>query len=615
MGASKKQRGKQRKAAKSKAAERDGILAVSQSPTKLISLIQRGDNAATAMYCSGDYTLSRVQNETVVTSVLGFLQRCESETFDSVIADIGGDLETPLTWIDSMLCAIRSNSSFVSIIAKNIGHLMRCMCDDMNKLFFQSNQHWKESFKPFVQLIWFIIYETFETDILDCSAEKEEVIKTLLHHENENFLASIVQWSSFWNRSNRPDIELGFDSRKMIYNCGRLSTHLLVKNVVDLRKTIATMPIISREYDPSCTVSYVAGIVDYMMYNECQKEDFETLHHLVVDTDCVDQSVIEGMVNLGFKLSADLERSILLMNISREMIVQKEQPSDTRVAFAIRAGLVEMCLTFVGRFGRQTTNENDIQTALLCHIEGIFKSIYDVALHKKTWKAIRHQRQVIEARSNHLDFITHDNCKKLVLMVKSILDMNGAYCCHCNKSLGRKERFQCGECNRMTYCSRSCQRSDWLNGHSHACCKTYNDDNCGQFQGRAVPPTIPEDERTASKLGELEINNNMIQLKLFLDHSATILEQAKSLNIPLYDCIVKFELRYCPLKVTTHHYTELYDDESVGKKQYEASRSEKNITCMFSSHNFIGGMTNHLGKSAVLGMQRLFPCEWLTDKK
>ena len=198
-------------------------------------------------------------------------------------------------------------------------------------------------------------------------------------------------------------------------------------------------------------------------------------------------------------------------------------------------------------------------------------------------------------------------------MVKSILDINGAYCCHCNKSLGRKERYQCGGCNRMTYCSRTCQRKDCLNGHSQACCKTSTDDNCGQFQGRLLPKTIPKDERAAAKLKELEINSNMIHLKLFLDHSATILEQAKTLNIPLCDCIVGFDLCCFPPKVATHHYSEIYYGN--GRKRYEASRSTKNITCMFSSYNFIGGATNHLGKPGTFGMQRLFPCEWLTDKK
>ena len=105
MGASKKQRGKQRKAAKTKAAEGGSIdrnISDQVSPTKFVAMIQRGHDAATAMYSSGDYTLSRLQTDKVVASILGHLQRCENETFDSVIADLGGDLRSPSLWITSL---------------------------------------------------------------------------------------------------------------------------------------------------------------------------------------------------------------------------------------------------------------------------------------------------------------------------------------------------------------------------------------------------------------------------------------------------------------------------------------------------------------------------------
>ena len=402
---------------------------------------------------------------------------------------------------------------------------------------------------------------------------------------------------------------------------------LIVVEMPDLRERIATMPIVSKYDDPNCTVSYVAGLIGHMQSNnEVDQEDLGILRHLIVDADCVDKGVIEGMIDFGVnstdvgpEYTAELVFTMLYKGVLGR---DGNHPSDTRVAFAIRAGLINMCLSFVDRLGRQTTSQGDIE-ALFSHVEAIFKSIYLVALHKKTWKAIRHVRQDIEDTLKHLDTSIIHNVKsrELLDVVKCILDINGAYCCHCNKPLGRKERYQCEGCNRMTYCSSTCQRSDWRNGHSQACCKndqacckTATDDNCGQFQGRMMPFSAPEDERAALKFRELEININMIQLKLFLDHSATILEQAKSLNIPLCDCVVRFELRYYPPKVTTHHYSECYVSTP---KEYEASRSQKNISCMFYSYNFTGDViSTHLGEpSSMLCMQKLFPWKWLTQKK
>ena len=131
-------------------------------------------------------------------------------------------------------------------------------------------------------------------------------------------------------------------------------------------------------------------------------------------------------------------------------------------------------------------------------------------------------------------------------MVVSVLNIQGAYCCWCNKPLGRKERKQCDGCNRMTYCSRACQKEDWVNGgHKLSCCKPCPDEQAGQFQGRIELTMMPNSERDVEKLTELEINITNHQLKLFLDNSETILSQAKQLGLPLHDCVVTFDLRQC----------------------------------------------------------------------
>jgi len=488
------------------------------------------------------------------------------------------------------------------------------MCDDKKMLFFQSKKHWMESLKIFSQFIYLVLNEAANSD----DPLKHEAVTALI--EYEGLVRSIVQWASFWYTGSCPDLfdEIGHTDMAMILSCGRLVTSYLTKNMPSLRETIASTPV---SLPDNSIVSFVVGLIRRMSI-EFDKENLSTLHHLIVDEDCVDKSVIVGMIGFGVSLAEreDATTSLVFFPMVISMLFQgskvsKRYPSDTRFAFAIRAGLVQMCLRFIERFGDHTNSQGDTRSTLFRNIEGIFKSIHDVALHKKTWKAIRHERQDIEEKLDHLDtsIIHNVKCKELLDMIKSILDINGANCCHCNKSLSRKERYQCGGCNRMTYCSRSCQRADWLSGHSHACC---NKDTVisGQFQGRVLPIITPDNERAAAKMEELEINNNMIQLKLFLDHSATILEQAKSLNIPLCDCVVKFELRYYPPKVTTYHYSMVYMEPE--KKQFKTSRSKKSITCMFYSYNFTGGITAHLGEpTSILGVQRLFPCDWLTDKK
>ena len=119
---------------------------------------------------------------------------------------------------------------------------------------------------------------------------------------------------------------------------------------------------------------------------------------------------------------------------------------------------------------------------------------------------------------------------------------------------------------------------------------------------------VPKNERAAAKLKELEINMNMIQLKLFLDHSQTILNQVEALEIPLFDCIVMFNLRACPFSVEVKKWTEEFTTPLL-KRGFEDSRSNDYIVCFFISCIFDWGLIE--GQIPNLIMQRMFPHEWL----
>ena len=200
-------------------------------------------------------------------------------------------------------------------------------------------------------------------------------------------------------------------------------------------------------------------------------------------------------------------------------------------------------------------------------------------------------------------------------MVRSVLDMNGRHCCRCNKSLGKKEIKRCNGCDRMTYCSVDCQREDWFNDHNLTCYKKhYTLEQIGVFQGRIWPVGEPESERATAKLEALEQNFNMIQLKLFLDNSEAILSQARELNIPLHDCVVQFDIRYCPPTVETKRYTEYGGNSPKEMKCFEDTRSKENITCTYISWIYHGYMDED-GDQPMLLMQKFFPHEWLSTKK
>ena len=123
-----------------------------------------------------------------------------------------------------------------------------------------------------------------------------------------------------------------------------------------------------------------------------------------------------------------------------------------------------------------------------------------------------------------------------------------------------------------------------MNGHSLTCCKSNT--TAGRFQG-FYEPEIPDDKRAATKMKEMEINMNMMQLKLLLNNSEAILRQAKELDLPLCDCVVVFDIRNRPIEVEVKKYTDVYVRPEHIKKS-EESRSKENITFHYYSSIYIG---------------------------
>ena len=623
MGSSKK-KGQQRKAAKkalsaaAKGSSSDGVsggdVGVSSGAnSKIVAKVRRGNNYATKRLDSGagEGEVISYEESGVLSVVLEFLKRCEDETFEGVINSVGGDLKSPSVWINILVSASFIEPSCKLQIVKNIGPLVRCMINDTNRLLFKSSKHWRQGITPFVNLI---------TNILERKANKtledEKIVDTMLQYNG--LLRSITKWG-FWFEF-RPDIVKELRTGGMICTgiilLSRRVIELLLNDDdmeeerrIQLLETIGTSPIVNKEYDPSCMTSYTAELVRRLK-NHAYAGDFTSVfgsvRRLMGDGDCVDKEVITEVIDLGLNHVGNYEDSLkvgmLLLEVINQGSAINKYTSDTRTAFAIRAGLIDMCLGFMNRFGKHESFEDD---GMPMHgiIRWIFNGINNVSLHKKTAKAIR--RNISETMLLQLEEVTNNSeGKKLFDMLKSILYLNRAYCYRCNKSLSRTEVKQCNGCHRMTYCSRVCQEQDWSNGHSVTCCKAINNENIGTFQGRDYPEEVPDDRRAAAKLKEIEINMNMIHLKLILDNSENIMTQAKGFGIPLGDCVVHFDLRECPPGVMVFKYTNSIcsaDDIEV----FEKSRSKDNIMCVYHSNIYIRGVEEELA------MQRFFPHEWL----
>jgi len=697
MGSSKKKRGQQRKAEKERSAAFyrdmdntvDSILPshwAEELKAQLFREVEKGGRLFTeALLDPNKIGIVDIPNSvylTVLPTVLNFLKRCEHKSFEGVItsAGDGGRLKSPLIWIKVLGKTISLNQSCNCLmqITKNIGPLVNCMCNDIKRQFFKSNTYWRKCIVGFVQLISDITRLCLapNSKVEASSSERKVVLDTLLQHEG--LLTSIVQWR-FW-RTERPDIfrelqiEISMsnsDARLGFNLCTDIATNLKIMDLLILNsiknedgeltddgknrlRSIGTSQIVSKDYDPTCTTSFIVGFIRLIKEEgPWQKESNSLiLVDLIADANCVDKDVVKEVIDLGTNHVSDLDSSAFVASLSTYILYdevgEEAQPSDTRIAFAIRAGFIEMCLGFIDRFGRHKHFGKKVGEGLASEIWFNLDIISEVSLHKKTNKALRHKKDEIQIQLDRLEKVVSSNtdAKDLFEMIECILDKTGSYCCRCNKSLSRTEVKQCNGCHNMTYCSKECQREDWLSGHSVTCCKSYTDETAGQYQGRVLPRTATEDERdrpvltydkdghfqgsavqpidlgneraAAAKLVELEKNITSIQLKLFLDNSEYIKSQTSSLSIPLWDCVVVFDLRNWPTQVTVKKYTDHYMPKAA--KGFRKSRSKENITCIYDSYIFNGTFAAIIDKRQhynvpKLSMQRMFPHKWLLNQK
>ena len=434
----------------------------------------------------GTYTFVNISIEQsgVLTTVLNFLKRCEDETFHQVMNSVGkGDLVTPATWIGVLSRAEELEPSCSLQIAENIGPLVRCMCNDTERLFFKSNFYWKEGIMPFVQLMSHMISKSI-------NSTDKRVINTLLQ-QHEGLLPSIVQWA-FWN--HRPDIAkvMRVDEGNSIITLGRGITAELItdednfndssyrtatKDGMKRLRSIGTTPILNKDYDPTCTISFVVGFIRLVKEEGSWQSEPNSsiLDRLIGAADCVDKDVTMEVIDLGTNHTSDFDKAESAANILSYVLCNEVveddycHPNDTRIAFAIRTGLIETCLNFIMRFGwHERFEEKENNDCLEGDTWFILDVISETSLHEKTNKAIRHKKDEIQNRLGSLEKIATSNTDVKVLfdMVECILENVGSFCCRCNKSLARTEVMEWNGCHRITYCSMECQRKDWLNGHS-----------------------------------------------------------------------------------------------------------------------------------------------------
>jgi len=103
MVSSKKERGKQRRAAKSLTAANVG--GGSSNEKSIVKSIRNGHKEVTCYVANSGVSGLSFDDSGILSVVLDFLQRCEGDTFDKIMAEVGGNLPSPSSWIQIIIKA------------------------------------------------------------------------------------------------------------------------------------------------------------------------------------------------------------------------------------------------------------------------------------------------------------------------------------------------------------------------------------------------------------------------------------------------------------------------------------------------------------------------------
>ena len=555
----------------------------------------------------------------LIPVILGFLSQCEHEDFNEMVKKVKGNLRTPVDWIE-ILAHLGNVEQCKLEIANGIQAVVHCLCDDSKRLFFKSNKHWHDAVTTFVGLVtgWL-----FSSDDLASKVTASTVVNILL--QNEGFLESMVH-RCFWT-SYRSDLVKEYESHQLSVDVKTLETdvHKVIRNIVsighkrvmaqipfpqdglDLITTIAKTPVVNKAYDPECKVNCVVGTIRMLKLVDSvdQWDQFSILNSMFAyNADCVDNDVIADVIKLGRRFTANIYDSMSISKISYSMLVQKAQgqvyPIDKNIAFAIKSGLLEMCVEFITRFECGPSVDFSFRDTMMEALVCIADLIQNVALYQNTSKAIRDRRShIMEALKPLIGTVKSKQTTQFVDLLSSIMELNEGSCSRCNKPIEWRTALFCEGCRRVTYCGVKCQKKDWRHGShsSHCSFLACSADMMGLTMF---------DVKSSRNISELKgLRNNIVtsQKKLFLRHKSSLFSQL--LNYPdQSDYIAVFVLSDKQKSIIVHYHDQWKC--SKRRKWFEDVRLPGKLICVFMSQVFNGEFDED-GNINIIHLFAIFP--------
>ena len=361
----------------------------------------------------------------------------------------------------------------------------------------------------------------------------------------------------------------------------------------------------------------------------------------------IDKEVITAVIHFGLNSVGSFDDA-MLVTMTVFSILQPTsgvftKVSDTRLAAAISAGLLELCIDFVLRYGEHPDPHPDEEDYMITNLWHLASSAHVTVLHKRSFKAIKgRQSQVQKALSDvgvtgrttyspgedqverssvastpaNTFMIGWENkypgrnvrCSQIIQTVQSAMYISTTSCCQCLEVINSAVK-RCSKCQRTAYvsascfsvcyfavyqihsiicmmcwgskCSRGCQIEHWKTGGHKLDCPQMAMVNTLTVKG--------DRKKDIEKAYELESNIIVACNKLVLENNSRILELATHQKFDILDCIVLVELchqlPFVKVKLATDSMLKEVDIE---RERFDLNKSNGALQCVYKSYVFNG---------------------------
>lgn len=477
----------------------------------------------------------------LIEALLGLLERCKDEEFDSVLADVGNgsrecllfrsstwflsfsnailstitgikewedSLTTPSWWVMLLAKTIASSSALDGEkmdecrlrIASGIEQLVECMVGAKRE-FYKSNKHWHCGIADFMDLLANLAQTKGAVNaLLKYDGILDLLVQCLFWEEHRKDIVeeSWVQMafvtvhqgkacSCLWDPFDFIATKASFVLVRVIgtIEWRRITDGNLLKEEKRTLELLARTPIVCQAYSADNDTIFAVGLTG-ILRSQTAPSYCKDVALLILKTfayaDLVDKTIIENMVEHGRSIDSCDRATQLMFTLFIMVTRDKRVPSDSRIATAVGAGLLEVCLSIILRLGG-----GDGVFIRTCQL---LEAVDATALMKKTSDAISNRRESICNALEIAEGSSHmtDECELIVCIIRSFVEINpgedsgqssktaSCFCCH--KSLEKHSIRYCSNCNTAMYCSEEvryalgCLFTYWHRSGVHFNCNT-----------------------------------------------------------------------------------------------------------------------------------------------